>query len=71
MKRRTFLRILGLAPVAAALPAMALPRPDNVKDTVKGSVTMGDQSGLDTGIYLMQTSEDVTRMVIQADRFGV
>ena len=28
MKRSTFLRMLGLAPVAAALPAMALPRPE-------------------------------------------
>lgn len=26
MQRRTFLRMLGLAPVAAAVPAMALPR---------------------------------------------
>lgn len=34
MKRRTFLRMIGLAPVAAALPAMALPRPENVKVAV-------------------------------------
>ena len=40
MNRRYFLSFIGLAPVAAALPAMALPRPDNVKDTVKGSVDM-------------------------------
>lgn len=40
MKRRTFLRMIGLAPVAAALPAMALPRPENVKDTVKSTVDM-------------------------------
>lgn len=26
MKRRTFLRMIGLAPVAAAVPAMAMPR---------------------------------------------
>lgn len=32
MKRRTFLRMLSLAPVAAAVPAMALPRPDKPTD---------------------------------------
>lgn len=41
MKRRTFLRMLSLAPVAAAVPAMALPRPEKPLPTggvVKGKV---------------------------------
>lgn len=71
MKRRAFLRMIGLAPVAAALPAMALPRPDNVKETVKGSVRMGEQTGIDTGMFLTSTGNGVTRIVIQADKFRV
>lgn len=41
MNRRSLLRMLGLAPVAAcsaALPAMALPKPENVKETVKSAI---------------------------------
>lgn len=34
MKRRTFLRMLGLAPVAATLPAMALPRAEKPTEIV-------------------------------------
>lgn len=40
MNRRSFLSMLGLAPVAAcsaALPAIALPKPENVKETIKSA----------------------------------
>ena len=35
MNRRRFLSFIGLAPVAAAVPAMALPRPDKPTDIEK------------------------------------
>lgn len=40
MKRRTFLRMLGFAPVAAALPAMALPRAEKPTEIAKGKFRM-------------------------------
>ncbi|WP_285541007.1 hypothetical protein [Brucella sp. NBRC 12950] len=40
MKRRTFLRMPGIGPVAADVPAMVRPRPENVKETVKPTFDM-------------------------------
>lgn len=40
MNRRRFLSFMGLAPVVAALPAMALPRPDKPTDIEKLEVTV-------------------------------
>lgn len=36
MKRRAFLRMLGLAPVVAASTSLALPKPDRPDETVNG-----------------------------------
>lgn len=36
MKRRAFLRMLGLAPVLAVTPSLALPKPDSPKRLAEG-----------------------------------
>ncbi|MBA8822307.1 hypothetical protein BRY73_02890 [Ochrobactrum sp. P6BS-III] len=40
MNRRRFLSFLGLAPVAAAVPAMALPRAEKPTEVAKGTFRM-------------------------------
>lgn len=40
MNRRAFLSFLGLAPVAVAVPAVALPKPDNPIDIEKLTVKL-------------------------------
>lgn len=72
MNRRHFLSFLSLAPVAAAVPAMALPRPENVKETVKGSVTMGEQGGEYANIRIyVDPDRGTKRVVIHADEFAI
>lgn len=72
MNRRRFLSFIGLAPVAAAVPAMALPRPENVKETVMGSVTMGEQVGEYANIRVyIEPVEGRSRVVISADEFAI
>jgi len=64
--------MLSLAPVAAAVPAMALPRPESVKETVKGSVTMGDQYGEYANIRVyVDPAKGTKRVVIRADAFDI
>ncbi|WP_455296490.1 hypothetical protein [Brucella pituitosa] len=38
MKRRSFLRMLGLAPIVAASPSLALPKPDSPKRLAEGGL---------------------------------
>ncbi len=72
MNRRRFLSFLSLAPVAAAVPAMAMPRPENVKETVKGSVPMGEQVGEYANIRIyVDPAQGTKRVVISADAFDI
>lgn len=45
MKRRAFLKFLGLAPVAAAVPAMALPRAEKPTDVRSAGYFMDVEAG--------------------------
>lgn len=45
MKRRTFLRMLSLAPVAAAVPAMALPRAEKPTEVRSAGFFMDVEAG--------------------------
>jgi len=70
MKRRAFLKFLGLAPVAAAVPAMALPRPEKPMATggvVKGKVEyyVGETPG--ESILIDADMSKPSRLVIDVD----
>lgn len=77
MNRRRFLSFLGIAPVAAALPAMALPRPDNVKNIVtgeegpemiaKGSFRMTASAGQHPADISMSVKDGATQPLIFKD----
>lgn len=70
MNRRRFLSFLGLAPVAAAVPAMALPRPENPLATggvVKGKVDylVGETPG--ESILIDANMSKPSQLVIEVD----
>lgn len=44
MKRRAFLRMLGVAPVVAAVPAVAVTKPDNPKRLAAGGSAVSSRS---------------------------
>lgn len=46
MKRRSFLRMLGFAPIVAASPSLALPKSDNPKRLADGGVAGTGKPGL-------------------------
>lgn len=65
MNRRRFLSFIGLAPVAAALPAMALPMPDKPTDIDSLKI---DVSGPDTQDWFLDASKaGPSRIVINVD----
>lgn len=70
MKRRAFLKFLGLAPVAAVVPAMALPRAEKPLATggvVKGKVDylVGETSG--ESILIDASKSGPSQIVIDFD----
>lgn len=70
MNRRRFLSFLGLAPVAAALPAMALPRPERLMATggvVKGKVDYLLGETPSEGIFIDASKSGPTRLIIDFD----
>ncbi|KAB2730720.1 hypothetical protein [Brucella intermedia] len=65
MKRRAFLRMLGIAPVVAAVPAIAATKPDNPKRVAAGG-SVGEFGpelliGMDCGVSSVTVGSMVSR----------
>lgn len=70
MNRRSLLRMLGLAPVAAcsaALPAIALPKPENVKDIVSAGTELHGSSWSQSEMFIDASQAGPSRLVIDYD----
>ena len=70
MNRRRFLSFLGLAPVAAAVPAMALPRPEKPLATggvVKGKVDYLVGEKPSESIFIDANKAGPSKIVIDVD----
>ncbi|KEY05500.1 twin-arginine translocation signal domain-containing protein [Brucella inopinata] len=65
MNRRRFLSFLGLAPVAAAVPAMALPRPEKPTEIDKLTVTV-EADTTELRRLIAKVGEDVRRQYMDS-----
>ncbi|KAB2655902.1 twin-arginine translocation signal domain-containing protein [Brucella tritici] len=63
MNRRRFLSFLGLAPVAAAVPAMALPRAEKPTEIAKGTFRMTAET---MGVYSANIGS-ITAGILRSD----
>ncbi|MCO7737517.1 twin-arginine translocation signal domain-containing protein [Brucella intermedia] len=64
MNRRRFLSFLGLAPVAAAVPAMALPRPEKPTeiDKLEVTITVGPNHDAEVNRLVREKIKEIVRL---------
>ncbi|WP_139975831.1 hypothetical protein [Ochrobactrum sp. CGA5] len=64
MNRRRFLSFLGFAPVAAAVPAMALPRPEKPTeiDKLEVTITVGPNHDAEVNRLVREKVKEIVRL---------